>query len=83
MVGELALNQQVAAKYGDISQHADNLLVIDRCSRELSVCNLLILQDFGEPGRNRTFNQQIKSLLLCQLSYGPTEGASLLGGFMQ
>jgi hypothetical protein len=26
---------------------------------------------FGEPGRNRTFNQQIKSLLLCQLSYGP------------
>ena len=28
----------------------------------------------GEPGRNRTFNQQIKSLLLCQLSYGPTLG---------
>jgi hypothetical protein len=28
----------------------------------------------GEPGRNRTFNQQIKSLLLCQLSYGPTRG---------
>ena len=28
--------------------------------------------DSGEPGRNRTFNQQIKSLLLCQLSYGPT-----------
>jgi hypothetical protein len=27
----------------------------------------------GEPGRNRTFNQQIKSLLLCQLSYGPTK----------
>jgi integrase len=26
----------------------------------------------GEPGRNRTYNQQIKSLLLCQLSYGPT-----------
>ena len=26
----------------------------------------------GEPGRNRTFNQQIKSLLLYQLSYGPT-----------
>ena len=25
----------------------------------------------GEPGRNRTFNLQIKSLLLCQLSYGP------------
>ena len=25
-----------------------------------------------EPGRNRTFNLQIKSLLLCQLSYGPT-----------
>jgi hypothetical protein len=29
-------------------------------------------RDSGEPGRNRTFNQQIKSLLLCQLSYGPT-----------
>ena len=27
---------------------------------------------FGEPGWNRTTNQQIKSLLLCQLSYGPT-----------
>jgi hypothetical protein len=33
-------------------------------------------REFGEPGRNRTFNQQIKSLLLCQLSYGPTEGSS-------
>ena len=31
----------------------------------------------GEPGRNRTFNQQIKSLLLCQLSYGPTRGKAL------
>ena len=31
----------------------------------------------GEPGRNRTFNQQIKSLLLCQLSYGPTRAWSL------
>lgn len=29
----------------------------------------------GEPGRNRTFNQQIKSLLLCQLSYGPIRSA--------
>ena len=26
----------------------------------------------GEPGWNRTTNQQIKSLLLCQLSYGST-----------
>ncbi len=26
----------------------------------------------GEPGRNRTVNPQIKSLLLCQLSYRPT-----------
>ncbi len=26
----------------------------------------------GEPEWNRTTNQQIKSLLLCQLSYGPT-----------
>jgi hypothetical protein len=28
----------------------------------------------GEPGRNRTVNPQIKSLLLCQLSYRPTWG---------
>ena len=28
----------------------------------------------GEPRRNRTFNPQIKSLLLCQLSYWPTQG---------
>ena len=27
----------------------------------------------GEPGGNRTHNPQIKSLLLCQLSYRPTE----------
>jgi hypothetical protein len=26
----------------------------------------------GEPARSRTENLQIKSLLLCQLSYGPT-----------
>jgi hypothetical protein len=30
------------------------------------------LERFGEPGRNRTFNPQIKSLLLCQLSYWPS-----------
>ena len=33
-----------------------------------------ILKKVGEPARSRTENQQIKSLLLCQLSYGPTEG---------
>src|SRR5262249_24358299 len=27
----------------------------------------------GEPGGNRTLNPQIKSLLLCRLSYRPTE----------
>ncbi len=32
----------------------------------------------GEPGRNRTFNQQIKSLLLCQLSYGPTKNGGVV-----
>ena len=36
-------------------------------------------KESGEPGRNRTFNQQIKSLLLCQLSYGPTHAALLRG----
>ena len=29
-------------------------------------------RDNGEPGGSRTLNQQIKSLLLCQLSYRPT-----------
>jgi hypothetical protein len=31
-----------------------------------------LLGEFGEPARSRTENLQIKSLLLCQLSYGPT-----------
>src|SRR4029078_8933986 len=35
-----------------------------RCQVFLGIC--------GEPARSRTENQQIKSLLLCQLSYGPT-----------
>ena len=30
------------------------------------------LRTNGEPGGNRTHNPQIKSLLLCQLSYRPT-----------
>jgi hypothetical protein len=38
------------------------------------------LEDCGEPGGNRTLNPQIKSLLLCQLSYRPAgraeDGAS-------
>ena len=29
-------------------------------------------EEFGERGRNRTFNLLIKSQLLCQLSYAPT-----------
>ena len=32
------------------------------------------LEKDGEPARNRTENPQIKSLLLCQLSYWPTCG---------
>jgi hypothetical protein len=35
--------------------------------------------DFGERGRNRTFNLLIKSQLLCQLSYAPTVGNSQVG----
>src|SRR5262245_12525665 len=31
----------------------------------------------GERGRNRTFNLEIKSLLLCQLSYAPTRPVKL------
>ena len=36
-------------------------------------CLMVLTGLGGEPGRNRTFNLQIKSLLLCQLSYGPVE----------
>ena len=32
----------------------------------------------GEAGGNRTPNPQIKSLLLCQLSYRPDEGISIV-----
>jgi len=34
--------------------------------------SLNLLGKSGEPGWNRTINPQIKSLLLCQLSYWPT-----------
>ena len=37
---------------------------VEKCAKSL--------RENGEPGRNRTFNPQIKSLLLCQLSYWPT-----------
>jgi hypothetical protein len=33
----------------------------------------------GEPGGNRTHNPQIKSLLLCQLSYRPEGVLGMLG----
>ena len=32
----------------------------------------------GEPGRHRTYNPQIKSLLLCQLSYRPEKRRGML-----
>jgi hypothetical protein len=32
----------------------------------------MLIEDFGERGRNRTYNLLIKSQLLCQLSYAPT-----------
>jgi hypothetical protein len=32
----------------------------------------MFIGDFGERGRNRTYNLLIKSQLLCQLSYAPT-----------
>src|SRR6266851_4773660 len=38
--------------------------------------SLKLLRKSGEPGRNRTFNPQIKSLLLCQLSYWPSRWAN-------
>ena len=30
-----------------------------------------VVEEYGERGRNRTFNLLIKSQLLCQLSYAP------------
>jgi hypothetical protein len=49
---------------------------ISLCECELERPQVLMALDCdgGEPGRNRTFNPQIKSLLLCQLSYWPTSG---------
>jgi hypothetical protein len=40
------------------------------CALVVKIANLP--SKSGEPARNRTENLQIKSLLLCQLSYGPT-----------
>ncbi len=37
-----------------------------------------LLRIHGEPGGNRTPNPQIKSLLLCQLSYRPTKNGLYL-----
>jgi hypothetical protein len=36
----------------------------------------------GEPGGNRTPNPQIKSLLLCQLSYRPDKDEILTHGYL-
>ena len=38
--------------------------------------------EFGERGRNRTFNLLIKSQLLCQLSYAPI-AMTMRRNFMQ
>src|SRR6058998_1696779 len=35
-----------------------------------------LVSKVGEPGGNRTHNPQIKSLLLCQLSYRPGRGSA-------
>ena len=42
-----------------------------RSGRGYNIFSLNVLA--GEPGGNRTHNPQIKSLLLCQLSYRPEE----------
>ena len=46
------------------------------CSPMPRTCPVEAVSDWkesGEPGGNRTHNPQIKSLLLCQLSYRPEE----------
>jgi hypothetical protein len=35
----------------------------------------------SEPSRNRTYDQQIKSLLLCRLSYGPALSVPIIDQF--
>src|ERR1043165_1334033 len=52
---------------------AQGILPVARHERAFGWAFVIEGESNGEPGRNRTFNQQIKSLLLCQLSYGPTE----------
>src|SRR5687767_13075567 len=42
-------------------------------SRRLGAKSFVVNEVNGEPGGNRTPNPQIKSLLLCQLSYRPYE----------
>ena len=36
-------------------------------------------EEYGERGRNRTYNLLIKSQLLCQLSYAPFEDSAKVG----
>ena len=43
------------------------------CARRLDAKSFAMSGMSGEPGGNRTPNPQIKSLLLCQLSYRPYE----------
>src|SRR4029453_8551350 len=47
------------------------LLVIRVSPSNREVAQVVVVESDGEPGGNRTHNPQIKSLLLCQLSYRP------------
>ena len=53
-----------------VAKGDERLLVCAHSGRRWSR-QLFDWKGLGEPGWIRTYNQQIKSLLLCQLSYGP------------
>ena len=71
-----ALQRDAAARMNAVLADPEPLVCQLVCQRRQGVEAVRqrqeLLRKTGEPGRNRTLNPQIKSLLLCQLSYRPT-----------
>jgi hypothetical protein len=68
--------KRLSGRHWEIQRHCLRLVnVVQKEADREVICFVGVS---GEPGRNRTFNQQIKSLLLCQLSYGPTRVLAVL-----
>jgi len=66
LLPDLQLKERAAARLDDVLRQAEGEGEI-----ETEVRTEVKTTRSGEPGRNRTVNPQIKSLLLCQLSYRP------------